>query len=85
MDCPVAIVSLCTWVLPNPPVTHKTEKEEGNGKDLVGVFKVMVRTRVAADFAYYKMTDEFLCFNQRGCIDGVICLVDSTDGISFQF
>ena len=65
--------------------THKTEKEEGKGKDLVGVFKVMVRTRVAADFAYYKMTDEFLCFNQRGCIDGVICLVDSTDGISFQF
>ena len=32
--------------------THKTEKEEGNGKDLEGVFKVTVRTRVAADFAY---------------------------------
>ena len=64
--------------------THKTEKEEGKGKDLVGVFKVMVRTRVAADFAYYKMT-EFLCFNQRRCIGGVTCSVDSTDGISFQF
>ena len=65
--------------------THKTEKEEGNGKDLVGIFKVMVRTRVAADFAYYKKTDEFLCFNQQWCIGGVICSVDSTDGISFQF
>ena len=40
--------------------THKTEMEEGNGKDLVGVFKTMVRTRVAADFAYLKMTDELL-------------------------
>ena len=65
--------------------THKTEMEEGNGKDLVGVFKVMVRTRVAADFAYYKMTDELLRFNQRWCIGGVICLVDSSNEISFQF
>ena len=36
--------------------THKTEKEEGKGKDLVGVFKVMVRIRVAADFACYKIS-----------------------------
>ena len=62
--------------------THKTENEEGNGKDLVwgvGVFKVMVRSRVAADFAYHKVTDEFLVFDQRGFIDGAICSVDSTD------
>ena len=65
--------------------THKTEMEEGNGKDLVGVFKTMVRTRVAADFAYLKMTDELLFFTQRWCIGGAICSVDSTDGFSFRF
>ena len=27
LDCPVTIVSLCTWVLPNPPVTAQSGQE----------------------------------------------------------